>query len=139
MYACQKPLNIGFADTQGCDQNLHQFNTKRRLRSKDELRPPLVFKSGHRIPLHEALASLKSSEAMLQVHSVKGSQVDKRNDRTKPMSTQLDDNGGGGSICKDHCNIPSAPYSQETCQTRFAHWESCGSNESTYHSLQMGR
>jgi hypothetical protein len=55
-YMAQKPLNIGFADTQGRNENLRNLKKKRLLHTKDKKCQPLVFKDGRRILLKDALA-----------------------------------------------------------------------------------
>jgi len=62
-YTCQKPLNIGFADVQGKDENLRQLKKKRLLHTKNKLCQPLVFRNGYRLPLEVALADLEANDS----------------------------------------------------------------------------
>jgi hypothetical protein len=62
-YTCQKPLNIGFADVQGKDENLRQLKKKRLLHTKNKLCQPLVFRNGFRLPLEVALADLEAIDS----------------------------------------------------------------------------
>lgn len=61
-YTCQKPLNIGFADVQGRDENLRQLKKKRLLHTKNRLCQPLVFRNGARMPLEMALSELEAND-----------------------------------------------------------------------------
>jgi len=57
-YTSQKPLNIGFADVQGRDENLRQLRKKRLLYAKTKHCQPIVFRNGIRTPIHFAIADL---------------------------------------------------------------------------------
>lgn len=58
LHSTKKPLNISFADVQGCYENLRQLKKKRLLHSKVKECQPLVFKDGCRISLAKALVEL---------------------------------------------------------------------------------
>ena len=66
-YSCQKPLNIGFADVQGRDENLRQLRKRRLFHTKDQMCQPLVFRNGARMPLEMVLAEVELGEAQLQL------------------------------------------------------------------------
>lgn len=60
-FAVQKPLNIGFADVQGRDENLRQLKKKRLLHAKVKQCQPLVFRDGVSIPLEHAFREAEKS------------------------------------------------------------------------------
>jgi len=70
-YSCQKPLNIGFADVQGRDENLRQLKKKRLLHTKNHMSQPLVFRNGERMPLEMALAELELGDSSYRVQRLK--------------------------------------------------------------------